>query len=144
MSEVLAGTALEAGKVVPGAPVELEPGGDTVRLWDFRQRAAVVLAWLHPGCDRCDEFERRLRDEAGADVHTAGGRLVFVRDGGSTGRRRFLGHAEPPVVVVIDRYGAAWRSYPAPGHEFPDPSEVGATLWHLATMCPECGVSTWT
>jgi hypothetical protein len=56
---------------------------------------------------------------------------------------RWLGvEPELPVVLVVDRDGAAWRSYPATGHRFPDPEEVTATLWHLATMCPECGVPT--
>ena len=49
----------------------------------------------------------------------------------------------PPVVLVLDRYAAAWASYPAPGHRFPEPGEVVATLGHLAGMCPECGAATW-
>lgn len=143
MSERLPGTVLDAGRVVPGTALRLEPGGGTLSLWDFRHRTAVVLCVLHPDCQPCDRFEAALRDRAGEDVATAGARIVGVRDPGSEGRRRLLGGSVPPVVIVVDRYGAAWQSYPAEGHHFPEPTEVAATVWHLATMCPECGVSTW-
>jgi hypothetical protein len=90
--------------------------------------------------DRRRRYARRLVEGAADDVATADGRIEVIRDPGSEARRRFLGEEDPPVLVVVDRYGAAWRSYPAPFHDFPEPPEVAATLWHLATMCPECGV----
>jgi hypothetical protein len=59
-------------------------------------------------------------------------------------RQRFLGPAgEIPLVLIVDRYGAAWSSFPSRGHAFPPPKEVVDTLRHLAFQCPECGAPAW-
>jgi hypothetical protein len=138
MSERLPGTALEADRVVPGMPLTEASTGEARSLWSLRQRFAAIVLFLHADCQRCAVFEQELRG-LGTDVERADGRIVVTHDTPA----RFLGDGQPPVAVVLDRYGAAFRSYPAPGHAFPPASEVVETLWHLATMCPECGVSTW-
>jgi hypothetical protein len=137
MAETLPGTVVQAGAVVPGAALHDLESGREVRPWSFRHRAAVVLCFLHRDCETCRSYLASLRDEED-DVTQAGARLVAVDGDAPT----FL-HDGPPVILVVDRYGGAWRSYPAPDHQFPAPSELVATVWHLATMCPECGVSTW-
>ena len=139
---LLPGTKLEAGNVVPGTELTDAVTGSPVTPWAHRQRAAQVLIFVHPSCRACASFLSRLEEEAGDDIRTTGGRLAAVAaDAG--GADRFVDPEDAPVVIVLDRYAAAWSSYPAHGHDFPAPSEVAATLWHLATMCPECGVSTW-
>ena len=138
----LPGTLLAPGRVVPGAELVEAATGRSFNPWTFRQRASLILAFVHPSCEDCDAFVRRLETDAGDDIEVAGGRVVAVRaDAGGAGR--FVDVSEAPVVVVLDRYAAAWSSYPAKGHEFPSAAEVAASLWHLATMCPECGVSSW-
>jgi hypothetical protein len=126
------------GSVVPGAALTDAGTGRELSLWSLRQRSAAAVLFLHPECERCAAFEGALRRHHD-DIEEADGRIVVTHDA----PERFLGVAEPPVILVVDRYAAAWRSLPAPGHAFPDPADVVATLWHLATMCPECGVSTW-
>jgi hypothetical protein len=138
MSDRLPGTALIEGKVVPGLALTDSGTGRELSLWSLRQRSAAVVLFLHHDCERCAAFEAALRGHTD-EIEDADGRIVVTHDA----PERFLGSAEPPVILVVDRYAAAWRSFPAPGHAFPDPADVVATLWHLATMCPECGVSTW-
>lgn len=151
----LAGTAIARGDVLPGTPL-LDPSrGDEVRAWDFRGKAALVLCFLHPGCEACEAFGSDLAEEE-REVRLTGARAFAVlsevapsalpvlvdRDGRAAAR--FLGPgAELPTILVTDRYAAAWGSYPAPGHDVPPVSEVVGDLWHLATMCEECGIMAW-
>lgn len=136
----LPGTTLDRGRVVPGAPLRNLATGDDVSAWSFRGRTALVLCFLHEGCDACSSFLRSL-DSIEEDLRVAQAKVLAVSpDARAT--ERFLGSAELPLVVIVDRDGAAWTSYPAPQHDFPDPKELAATAWHLATMCPECGVAT--
>ena len=143
VTNLLPGTVLESGRVVPGVALVERRSGSPVKLWDHRQRASLVVSFLHAACDACERFQVALEDEAGPDLATARARAIAVRGDGSAGAARFVGPDGSPLVLVIDRYGAAWRSYPAPGHDFPDPREVAATIWHLSTMCPECGDTAW-
>jgi hypothetical protein len=137
MAEALPGTVLEEGTVVPGSALRDLETGREVLPWSFRHRTAAVLCFLHRDCDRCRVYLGSLR-AVSEDIHEAGARVVAVEGDAP----RFLADG-PPLVLVVDRYGAAWRAYPAPGHHFPEPPDVVATVWHLAMMCPECGVSTW-
>ncbi|HWO71137.1 MAG TPA: hypothetical protein VNP94_10355 [Actinomycetota bacterium] len=148
----LPATLLEPGAVVPDVRF-VDPAGREVSLWDFRQRRAVVLAFLHDGCGACGRFARELA-AAEPEIGWAGGVVRAVTDGrpepslpalldpGGGARRRLLA-TEEPAVLVIDRYGAAWASWEAPGHAFPEPAEIAASVRHEAFQCPECGVSTW-
>ncbi len=148
----LPATVLEPGAVVPDVRF-LDPAGGEVALWGFRHRRAVVLAFLHDGCGACGAFARGLA-AAEPEIGWAGGVVRAVTEGrpepslpalldpGGAARRRLLA-TEEPAVLVIDRYGAAWASWEAPGHAFPEPAEVAATVRHEAFQCPECGVSTW-
>ncbi len=139
---LLAGTRLAPGNLVPGSELVEASTGRPVRPWAYRHRAPLVLVFVHDDCETCDAFVGALEERSGEDIRTAGGRVVAV--GADTdGAARFVDPEDAPVVVILDRYAAAWSSYPSAGHEFPEPAEVAATLWHLATMCPECGVSTW-
>lgn len=129
--------------------------GERVALGSFRQRSAVVLAFLHAGCRACRAFAGDLAEVAG-ELGWAGAvarAVVPVPDrlavpvladlDGEAGRRLLGPDAEVPVIIVLDRYGAATDVYPAAGHDFPAPAEIAATVTHLAIQCPECGVSHW-
>jgi hypothetical protein len=153
-TELLAGTALEPDRVIPGVALT-DAAGESRRLWDFRQRAALAVCFLHARCGSCRRYASalaELRDDlqevdaiAVAIVQepiSVDIRVFVDRDGGA--RRRMLGtESGPPLVLIVDRYGAAWRSFPAVGHSFPPPEAVMATLQHLAIQCPECGAPAW-
>ncbi len=155
LKETLAGTELEVDRVVPGVPMIAASSGDRVSLWDLRQRVAVAVCFLHVRCEACGAFARKLRlferelrevdARALAVVAEATGLGVPVWvDEDARARERLLGgKTELPVILILDRYGAAQQSFPSPGHEFPPPEEIVATLRHLAMQCPECGVSEW-
>jgi hypothetical protein len=155
LTDTLAGTELELDRVVPGTPMTAASSGAQVSLWDFRQRVAVAVCFLHERCEPCAAFawdlaplERELRDlDAVALAITAEvGDLalpIWV-DEDARARERFLGRkGELPIVLIVDRYGAAQRSFPSRDHAFPPQEEIVATVRHLAMQCPECGVSEW-
>jgi hypothetical protein len=151
----LSGTALEEGRVVPGVTFADPLSDAEVGLWGFRQRVALVLAFLHDRCAACRAFAedlgtvRRELDEADALPRAVLSEeealaVPVLLDPDRTGSRRLLGEVhELPVIVIVDRYGAASSSFPAAGHRFPRAEEVAATVTHLALQCPECGVSHW-
>jgi len=151
----LEGTNLEIERVVPGTPMISESSGAPVSLWNLRQRVASAVCFLHERCDSCAAFARKLAasesELRGADAiaiavvsEAADLQLPVWIDEDAHARESFLGpKAELPLVLVVDRYGAAARSFPPRGHAFPPPEEIVATLWHIAMQCPECGVSEW-
>ena len=151
----LSGTALEEGRVVPGVTFADPLSDAEVGLWGFRQRVALVLAFLHDRCAACRAFAEDLgtvrRELDGADAlpravlsEEEALAVPVLLDPDRTGSRRLLGEVhELPVIVIVDRYGAASSSFPAAGHRFPRAEEVAATVTHLALQCPECGVSHW-
>lgn len=151
----LAGTRLARGDVLPGTALRDPASGDEVRAWDFRGKTALVLCFLHAGCEACASFARDLADE-GDELRLTGARAYVVLPNAASSvlpvlvdpegeaTRRFLGpEGEPPTIVVTDRYAAAWDSYAILEHDFPPASEVVGDLWHLATMCEECGIIAW-
>ena len=153
--EVLPGTALEKERVVPGTAMTSAASGAEVSLSDFRQRLGVAVCFLHDRCETCARYAKELAKVAD-DLRQADATALVVLtepasldlpvlvDTNARARRRFLGpSAELPLVLIVDRFGAASKSFPSPDHAFPAPQEVVATLWHLALECPECGVSTW-
>jgi hypothetical protein len=155
LTEVLPGTALEKDRVVPGTPMTVASSGAEVSMWAFRQRFSVAVCFLHERCEACAGYARKVADLEG-DLREVEARAIVVVsesgvldlpvwiDVGARARQRFLGPAaELPVILILDRYGAALRSFPSRGHAFPLPGEVVATLRHLAFQCPECGVPEW-
>jgi hypothetical protein len=151
---MLAGTILREGHVVPSVRFVDGATGDGTDLARFRQRASVVLAFLHAGCTACRAYADAIA-AAGADLEWAGAVAravvptevelalpVLVDASGATSA--LLGDdGGPPFVLVLDRYGAATAAYDASDHRFPSVEEIVATLTHLAIQCPECGVSHW-
>jgi hypothetical protein len=155
MPEPLPGTALARDQIVPGVALVDSSTGRSLALWGFRGRRSQVLCFLHPRCPECRAFLERL-EGVEEDIRLAdgmvravaeeevGGPFPTLLDPDGAARAAILGGpGRPPVVLVLDRYGAAAASFPAPGHDFPHPSAVTATLWHLALACPECGIMAW-
>jgi hypothetical protein len=121
----------------------------------FRQRTAPVLAFLHDRCDACRGFAQDLlaieddfvwADAVARAVVSREDDLpvpVFVDPGREATQKLLGGSADVPVVVIVDRYGAATSAFTAKEHRFPAKDEVAAVVTHLALQCPECGVSDW-
>jgi hypothetical protein len=155
LTEPLAGTELEMDQVVPGTPMTAASSGAQVSLWDYRQRVAVAVCFLHERCEPCAAFARdlaRLERELGeanavalaVTAHLGDLALPTWVDEDSRARESFLGREDDlPMVLIVDRYGAAQRSFPSRDHAFPPREEIVATVRHLAMQCPECGVSEW-
>jgi hypothetical protein len=155
LTEILPGTAIEKDRVVPGTPMTVASSGAEVSMWDLRQWFSVAVCFLHDRCDACAGYARKLADLE-RDLREVDARAIVVLsdsgvlplpvwvDGRGRARQRFLGPAaELPVILIVDRYGAAMTSFPSRDHAFPPPEEVLATLRHLAFQCPECGVPEW-
>lgn len=155
MTEILPGTVLEKDRVLPGTPMIAASSGAEASLRDFRQRAALAVCFLHDRCERCAAFAQKLAELAGELAESNAIALAVVSestaldvpvlvDTNARARQRFLGPAgEIPLVLIVDRYGAAWSSFPSRGHAFPPLKEVVDTLRHLAFQCPECGAPAW-
>ncbi len=153
--DVLPGTTLEKERVLPSIAMTAAATGAETSLSDFRQRLALAVCFLHDRCETCaryaEELAELVEDFRQADAtalvvlsEPASLNLPVLVDPDARARRRFLGpSAELPLILIVDRFGAASRSFPSRDHAFPAPEEVVATLWHLALECPECGVSTW-
>ena len=118
---------------MPGAPVTLLDGGE-LSAWDHRGRTALLVCFLHGSCAECNGFRGAL-DELEEDLRLTRTRLVLAEPS-----ERFLGSSEAPVILLVDRDGAAWSSHDARGHEFPSREELSTSLWHLATTCEQCEV----
>jgi hypothetical protein len=152
---MLPGTALRDGRVVPPVSFRDVASASKIDLSWFRQRTTLVLAFLHDGCDGCSGFAHELRaikddlDWAGAVARAIVSEEedlpvpVLVDPGREATQRLVGGNADVPVVVIVDRYGAAMSAFAANEHRFPTKEEVVATVTHLALQCPECGVSDW-
>ncbi len=155
MIETLPGTTLEKDRVVPATSMIEAASGNAMSLGDYRQRMSLAVCFLHDRCEICSTYAGQLAkfapdlqeaDATALAVLTEPARLAIpvLVDANAQARQRFLGpSAELPLVLIVDKFGAAWRSFPSPGHAFPPPQEIVSTLLHLALECPECGVSTW-
>jgi hypothetical protein len=132
-----------------------DSSGAEVSLWDFRQRAALALCFLHDRCESCAGYARKLAKVSGelrefdaialAVVgESAALDLPVLVDTGTRARQRFLGPAAE-MPSSSSWIGTVQLGDPSPrgGHAFPPPEEVVDTLRHPALQCPECGAPAW-
>lgn len=148
----LDGTRLTREQLLPDVVLTEAQTGQEWRPSLLRQRAAVVLCFLHADCQPCQDFLSRLAELAD-DIRWADAQVRVVLDEpgpspfpvlvdrAGAARKRLLGPDAPrPVLVVADRYTAVAEAYPAGAHDFPEPREVFAAVRHMALRCPECSV----
>lgn len=145
----LHGTALEAEQLLPNVPLREAATGRDWRPSELRQRSALILAFLHAGCEACHRLVgglAELTDEIrGADAQVRivlpeddpeAGPFPVVLDPDGRARDRMLGpDGQVPTLLVADRYTAVMQSFPAPEHRFPDPADVVSTLHYVACDC---------
>lgn len=146
----LPGTRLRHDQVVAGVPFHDPRSGQPARPSDFRQRRALVLAFLHDRCPACADWadsaaeavdgrpDAELRVIAPRVGPRPGQRLLWLDRGDHRGQ--LLTAPDTPAVLILDRYAAVQEAAVADDHRLPAPDEVTATLEHLAIRCPECSV----
>jgi hypothetical protein len=142
--EILPGTVLEKDRVVPGTPMTEASSGAEVSMWDFRQRFSVAVCFLHDRCEACAGYAQKLAGLEG-DLRDVDARAIVVLsepgvldlpvwvDGRARARQRFLGPAaELPVILIVDRYVAALRSF----HLGAMPSRSRERWWRRCVTSP--------
>lgn len=127
------------------------PGGESVSLWDFRQRRPVVLFF----CGKPDNLPENLREyfpryrSLGAEVlaivseHPSEEpmpfRILLDENGVVTERLS----KKVPSVALLDRFGELRARWEAPWKDGPEHEEILEELVFVESECPECGVSEW-
>jgi hypothetical protein len=144
--------------------------GRVVRGWDFKQKKNLVIAFLHAGCARCEEFVRCLADGAAELAERDAVALVVLPEAASgalaealppaillgtelSGRaaRAYLGEEafspngqERVGVFVADRYGELSAQWVAASEEgLPAFADLLRRLTQIEIVCEGCGVSEW-
>jgi peroxiredoxin len=142
-------------------------GGSVVRAWDYRQKKNLVIAFLHAGCARCEEYAGRLEDGAAELAERNAVALVVLPEAASgtfakalppaillgaelSGRaaRAYLGEEasglERVGVFVADRYGELFAQWVAASEEgLPVFAELRQRLTQIEIDCEGCGISEW-
>ena len=111
-------SAKSSGGAFPAPDIEgTDPSGHPVRIGIGDYRQPILLAFLHIGCDGCDEFWRGLGDDHGQLPASVS--AVIVTKGpdnvspGGVGQAS-LGIGRVPVVMSDD----AWTDYQVLGYPF--------------------------
>ena len=146
------------------------PTGQIVQAWDYKQKKNLLIAFLHAGCRRCEEFLARLSERA-ADLAERGAvalaifaespsaalaeslaaQVVIAADVSGRSQRAYLGaDAFGPAgqklvgVFVTDRYGELYAQWVAASEDgLPGLEDVLGWLGQIQVTCEECGVSHW-
>lgn len=137
--------------------------GRVVRAWDFKQKRALAVVFLHASCRRCVDFLERLSESAAelkereavalvifsetpASHENFPAQIVVAADVSGKSQRAFLGEdAFGPAgqallgVFVTDRYGEL-RAQRSGAHEdaLPQVGEILSTLSTIQMACEEC------
>jgi len=160
---------LQTRQIIPPLTART-PAGQTVQAWDFKQKKNLVIAFLHAGCTRCEDFLERLRERAPALAELeavalvifsepppaklaegGGANVVVAADVSGRSQRAFLGEdAFGPAgqellgVFVCDRYAELYAQWTGRGEEaLPGIENVLSWLGQIEVACEECGVSHW-
>jgi peroxiredoxin len=160
---------LPLGQLLP--PLTLRTtAGSVVRAWDFKQKRNLVIAFLHAGCARCEEFMRRLADGAAELAERNAVALIVLPETPSAAFAETLppaillgaelsGHAaraylgeeafssnglERVGVFVADRYGELFAQWVVASEEgLPAFAELRRRLAQMEIACEGCGTSEW-
>jgi alkyl hydroperoxide reductase subunit AhpC len=144
--------------------------GRVVQAWDYKQKRALVVVFLHAGCRACADYLGRLIENAAGlkereavvliifsetMAASAGAsfpaQIVVAADVTGKSQRAFLGDdAFGPAgqtlvgVFVTDRYGEL-RAQWAGAHEdaLPQPGEILSVLDQAQMACEECFPPEW-
>jgi len=142
--------------------------GQTIRAWDYKQKKNLVIAFLHAGCRRCEEFLSKLaacaaelaeREAVGLVVFAEAlpafenlpAQVIVAADIRGRSQRAYLGEEafgpggqERVGVFVADRYGELYAQWVARDEDgLPGMGELLDWLGQIQVACEECGVSHW-
>jgi hypothetical protein len=146
------------------------PDGRTIRAWDFKQKKNLVIAFLHAGCARCEDFLKTLvagakdfaEQEAVALIVFAEApsarlaemlppQILAAADMSGRSQRAFLGNdvfapggQTSLGVFVTDRFGELYAQWVARSEaELPGAGEILGWLGQIQVACEECGAPHW-
>ncbi len=137
--------------------------GRVVQAWDFKQKRALAIVFLHAGCRRCVDFLERLSEQAAqlrareavalvvfSETISVGGnfpaQIVVAADVSGKSQRAYLGaDAFGPAgqdrvgVFVTDRYGELCAQWSGPHEDaLPQAGEILGVLSQIQMSCEEC------
>src|SRR2546427_7325872 len=84
------------------------PTGHTVRAWDYKQKKNLVIAFLHAGCRRCEDFLNKLSTRAAELAEREAVALVVFAEA----PQAMLSENLPAqVLLAADMSGRSQRAY---------------------------------
>src|SRR3989454_10285410 len=84
------------------------PAGHTVRAWDYKQKKTLVVALLHAGCRRCEDFLNKLAARAAELAERETVALVVFAEA----PRAMLSENLPAqILLAADMSGRSQRAY---------------------------------
>ncbi len=143
--------------------------GQMVRAWDYKQKKALLIAFLHVECARCARFVEQLRERAAelvereavalvvfSEVPPAAlacnlpAHIVFATDMSGQAQHAFLGEQvfgpagqQQVGVFVADRYGELFAQWVGGDAALPGVPEALSWLAQIQIACEECGAPHW-
>ena len=142
--------------------------GRVVQAWDYKQKRALAVVFLHAGCRRCADYLERLRENAAelkdregvalvifsetpASHENFPAQIVVATDVSGKSQRAYLGEdAFGPAgqallgVFVTDRYGELRAQWSGPHEDaLPQPGEILEWLSQIQMACEECFPPEW-
>jgi peroxiredoxin len=142
--------------------------GRVVQAWDYKQKRALAIVFLHAGCWRCADFLERLREnavglkeceavalvifsETPASHENFPAQIVVAADVSGKSQRAFLGEdAFGPAgqvrlgAFVTDRYGELRAQWSGPHEDaLPQAGEILDCLSQIQMACEECFPTEW-
>ncbi|OGI40309.1 MAG: hypothetical protein A2V91_02795 [Candidatus Muproteobacteria bacterium RBG_16_64_10] len=144
-------------------------GGQMVRAWDYKQKKALLIAFLHADCARCARFVEQLRERAAelaereavalvifSEVPPAAlsgnllAHIIFATDMSGQAQHAFLGEEvfgpagqQQVGVFVADRYGELFVQWVGGDVALPGVPEAISWLAQIQIACEECGAPHW-
>ena len=143
--------------------------GQIVRAWDFKQKKALLIAFLHADCTRCARFVAQLRERAtelaereavalvifsevplAAMSDSLPKHVVMATDMSGQAQHAFLGEEvfgpagqQQIGVFVADRYGELFAQWVGGDDALPGVPEALSWLAQIQIACEECGAPHW-
>jgi peroxiredoxin len=142
--------------------------GRVVQPWDYKQKRALVIVFLHAGCRPCADYLARWREyaaelkereavalvifsETQSSHENFPAQIVVAADISGKSQRAFLGEdAFGPAgqslvgVFVTDRYGELREQWSGQHEDaLPQPGEILESLSQIQMACEECFPPEW-
>ena len=142
--------------------------GQMVRAWDYKQKKALLIAFLHADCSRCTHFVGQLRERAAelaerdavalvifsevppAALNDLPAHIVVASDMSGQAQHAFLAEEvfgpagqQQIGVFVADRYGELFARWVGGDSALPGVPEALSWLAQIQIACEECGAPHW-